>query len=154
MRRKDRQVTDPAELRQIIASCECLHLGLCCGDMPYVVPVNFGFEETEKGYVFYFHGATEGKKLDMLRANPHVALCMDTGHELMTGDGAEEYSYRYASVMGEAVAEILQDREEKRHGLACVFNHYSDKEFSVSEKMLDATAVVKLTAENLIGKRH
>lgn len=147
-------MTDPAEIRSIIECCEALHLGLSDGNMPYVVPLNFGFEETRTGYVFYFHGAMEGKKLDLIRKNPRGFICLDTNHELITGESAEHYSYRYASVMAEATAEILEDREEKRHGLACIFAHYSHEPFSVSEKLLDATAVVRLTAGELTAKRR
>lgn len=154
MRRTDRQVTEPDEIRKIIDQCQWLHLGLCDGMEPYVVPVNFGYEERQGKYIFYFHGAMEGKKLDLIRKNPRVSLCMETAQGLISGDSAQHFSYRYASVMGQARAELLEEREEKYHGLEVLFRHYSDMDFSVPEKTLDATAVIRLTAEALTAKRR
>lgn len=155
MRRTDRQVTDAAEIKNIIEHCNCLHLGLSDGEAPYVVPLNFGFEMTKTGYIFYFHGAKEGKKLDLIRKNPQVALCMDTEHGLVAGESAANYSYRYASVMGQGKAEILTAREEKLRGLTCILGHYAPEQaFSVPERLLEETAVVKITAEALTAKRR
>ena len=45
MRRKDREITDPAAIAEIIHRCDVLYLGLNDPedpDYPYVVPVNFG----------------------------------------------------------------------------------------------------------------
>ena len=42
MRRKDRKVTEPEKIREIIAAWDVLRLGLADGEYPYIVPVNFG----------------------------------------------------------------------------------------------------------------
>ncbi|RAZ95235.1 pyridoxamine 5'-phosphate oxidase family protein, partial [Klebsiella oxytoca] len=61
MRRTDREVTDPVKIREIITSCDCCRLGFCDGERAYVVPLDFGFEERDGRYTFYFHGAKEGR---------------------------------------------------------------------------------------------
>ena len=46
MRRKDREVTDPVKIREIITACNCCRLGFCDKGRAYIVPMDFGFEET------------------------------------------------------------------------------------------------------------
>ena len=43
MRRKDREITDPEQIRAILGRARVLHLGLYDGEYPYVVPMHYGF---------------------------------------------------------------------------------------------------------------
>ena len=78
MRRKDREVTDKREIREIIEGTKVLHLALYDGEYPYVVPLHFGFEEINDSYVFYAHSALSGRKLDIIRENSKAFLVLDT----------------------------------------------------------------------------
>lgn len=60
MRRKDREITDPERIRDIVERCACCRIGFYDNGEVYIVPLNFGYEIGEHGYVFYFHGAAEG----------------------------------------------------------------------------------------------
>ena len=62
MRRKDREITDPGEIRAIVERAKVLHLGLNGEERPYVVPLHYGVEWEEGLPVFYVHGAKEGRK--------------------------------------------------------------------------------------------
>lgn len=42
MTRRERQVTDPEKILDILAKSKVAHLGLCDGEQPYVVPMNYG----------------------------------------------------------------------------------------------------------------
>ena len=68
MRRKDREVTDPVKIREIITACNCCRLGFRDGGRAYIVPMDFGFAETDGRWTFYFHSAKEGRKIDLLKA--------------------------------------------------------------------------------------
>lgn len=74
MRRKDREIKKTDEILRIAESAKILHLGLSDGDFPYVVPLHYGFEYTDKALVFYTHGAAEGHKIDLIRADGAFAL--------------------------------------------------------------------------------
>ena len=74
MRRKDREITDPQEIFNILQRCDTAQLGMCDADAPYVVPVSFGAAMRNGTPVVYFHCAKQGKKLDLLRENPAVCL--------------------------------------------------------------------------------
>ncbi|MEI3092565.1 MAG: pyridoxamine 5'-phosphate oxidase family protein [Oscillospiraceae bacterium] len=54
MRRTDREVTDPAEIAEMMTRCEVLHLALNTDTVPYILPVNFGMEPD--GMTLYIHG--------------------------------------------------------------------------------------------------
>ena len=82
MRRKDREVTDRQEIIKIIENCQCCRIGFQDDGEVYIVPLNFGFEYDEERYVLYFHGAKEGRKIDLIAKNPFVGFEMDTNHEI------------------------------------------------------------------------
>ena len=65
MRRKDREVKDIYGIREIIRECDCCRLAFPHGKSAYIVPLSFGYNEEENA--FYFHGAAEGKKMDLVR---------------------------------------------------------------------------------------
>lgn len=156
MRRKDREVTDLSQLEKIIQQCDCIHLGLLDGDYPYVVPMNFGYERTGDQFTFYMHAASEGKKLSLIKANPNVSFCMDTGHGLVKGEVPCSWSFLYESVMGQGKITLLTDSEEKQLGLQKVMEHYSGSEdpMEFPAAMLNRVVILKLEAENLTGKQH
>jgi len=48
---------------EIIDKADVLHLAMADGNVPYVVPLSFGYD----GCNIYFHCAKEGLKLDFIR---------------------------------------------------------------------------------------
>ena len=65
MRRKDREIKDTYGIREIIRECDCCRLAFPDGKSAYIVPLSFGYDEEENA--LYFHGAAEGKKMDLVR---------------------------------------------------------------------------------------
>ena len=139
MRRKDREVTDPEKIREIIASCDCCRLGLRDGERVYVVPLDFGFTEREGRYTFYFHGAREGRKMDLIRRTGWAAFELDTGHQWVVGGPVT----------------ILETAEEKRAGLMAIMAHVTGRDqWDVGQEILERTQVFRLEAEELTCKVH
>ena len=66
MRRKDKEITDSKEIRQIIEDAVYCNVAMCQNNNPYVVPMNFGFQED----CIYLHSVNEGWKIDILKENP------------------------------------------------------------------------------------
>lgn len=155
MRRTDREVTEELALDDIIRRGACVHLGLRDGAGVYVVPVNYGFTREAGRRVLYFHGAGTGRKLELIRKTSQVSFCITLEHGVIPGETAGEYSFAYESVMGYGNVTVLKDAEEKRRGLFCLFSHYgAEKSFDVSERVLEHTAVLRLTVEEISGKRR
>ena len=153
MRRKDREIKEKKEMRNILEQCEVCRMAMVDGDAPYVVPMSFGFV-WEDELVFYFHGANAGKKIDLLKINPKVCLEFDTNVQLIKGDTACDYGTEYQSVIVRGEVEFLQ-LEEKREALdALMFQYTKRKGFSYPQIMLNKMAIYKVVATKVSAKEH
>jgi nitroimidazol reductase NimA-like FMN-containing flavoprotein (pyridoxamine 5'-phosphate oxidase superfamily) len=123
---------------------------------PYVVPLNFGYEYTDRGLVLYFHGAHEGKKMAILQKNPQVCFELDGAHTLITGDAACDYGYAYESIIGFGVVEFLTGEQEKTYGLNRLMRHQTgmDRDFVFDEQHLRAVEVYALRVSSFTAKRR
>ena len=149
MRRKKQEITDPEALNEIFRQAIVCRLAMMDGNVPYVVPLNFGYQNN----LLYFHSAGEGKKLDLLRASPEVCFEVESGVEIVKGKDACSWGVTYCSIIGYGNAEIVTDIDEKRRGLDVIMGHYSDGKFEYSEKNLKRTIVIKVKITSMTGKR-
>lgn len=155
MRRKDREITDEKKIREIIASCKCCRLGFCDEGEVYIVPLNFGYEEREGIYTFYFHGAKEGRKIDLIKKKHYAGFEMDANAEVYGSDTACTYTSRFQSVIGSGRVSFVEDLEEKKAALRAIMRHNTGKEkWDFQENMLNAVCVFALVAEELSCKEH
>ena len=154
MRRKDREITDPARIADILSRCEAASFAFG-GEGPYVVPMSFGFEETGGRFTLYMHCAQAGEKLDRLRADPRAAFAAFTGNAVYgEGDLACAYSTSFDSVCGEGVLRELTG-EDKRHGLSRIMAHVAPgRGFVFDDAALEKTCVLALETEHISGKHH
>ncbi len=154
MRRIDREIDDPDTLVAIMSKCEVCRLAFFDSDYPYLVPLNFGFEQTEDGINLYFHSAAFGTKLDLLKRNNHVAFEMDCSHVLRLDEIACNSTMEFESVCGKGILALVEEAE-KEHGLAILMRQYEEaKHYSFDPVMLHATQVLRLTVNSITGKRH
>jgi hypothetical protein len=120
-----------------------------------VVPLDFGFVEREGHYTFYFHGAKEGRKIDLIRASGWAAFEMDRGHEWVRGDRASANTSRFQCVMGGGPVTLLETAEEKREGLQAILAHVTGRDgWDIDDSALEKTAVFRLDAEEVTCKVH
>lgn len=152
MRRAERQVTERAQIDDIIRRSRVCRMGLVCDGAPYVVPLSFGYD----GEAVYLHMAIEGKKLACLRANPRVCLEWDIPGELRPADAACGWGMAYESVIAFGTAEELADDEAKRYGLAQIMAQYAGegRAWSFPPEQLARTVVVRVRVEEMTGKRR
>ncbi|MDP3179028.1 MAG: pyridoxamine 5'-phosphate oxidase family protein, partial [Spirochaetaceae bacterium] len=80
LRRQDREIKDEAEIRRILRSCRYATVAMAKGGEPYLVTMNYGYDEAERR--LYFHCATKGQKTDFLEANRKVcaSIILDGGY--------------------------------------------------------------------------
>lgn len=156
MRRQDRMVTDIDEIKDILNSTRIIHLGMVDGDYPYVVPLHFGYEILEDILYIYVHGHHEGKKFDLIQANPHVFIEIDGRDEALVsgGDIPCKYSSVYSSVMGRGEAVFLKTTDEKSHGLQVLMKHQTSREFAFTEVMVNSVGVVQIKVVDYTAKRR
>ena len=135
--------------------------------LPYVVPLNFGFEPAagDKPDRFYLHGAREGRKLDLIRACNRVCVQLDVDQELVTGPLACDWGKRFASVIADGLAYIIDDEAERRLGLDSLMRHHdslnggrqdiqrsAEGSIVYTEKHLQATSVIRIDVTIMSAK--
>ena len=153
MRRSDREIKDFDEIIKVINKCDVCRLAINDGDYPYIVPMNFGLNIEDGKVVLYFHCASEGKKLELLRKNNKVAFEMDCGHQLILDKAQGNCAMEYESVIGQGYIEMLNE-EEKYEALRILMKQYRREDFPFNEKVIPMTAVFRLRVESMTGKRR
>ena len=133
MRRSDREIKDFDEIIEVINKCDVCRLAINDGD--------------------YFHCASEGKKLELLRKNNKVAFEMDCGHEFILNDEKMSCTMAYESVMGRGQIQFVED-EDKFAALKIIMKQYHSEDFEFGTKVIPVTTVFKMVVEEMTGKRR
>ena len=149
MRRKDREITDIQEIHNILASANVCRLAMCNCDRPYIVPMNYGFD-TDR---LYLHCASEGTKLELIRANPSVCFEVDVDVEVISGAKACDWTVRYRSVVGYGQARVVDNIMEKAQGLTILMRQFSNQAFEFPVETLHGVTVVRVDIESMTGKK-
>jgi nitroimidazol reductase NimA-like FMN-containing flavoprotein (pyridoxamine 5'-phosphate oxidase superfamily) len=148
MRRSEKQVKDLTDLEAILHSAQICHLSMVDGGRPYVVPMNFGYEEG----ALYFHSAPEGRKISILKQNPEVCFSVVARHEIVVSERACSWTAEFSSVIGTGTAVILEDRAGKEKGLSVLMGQYSDEKYDFTEESLEGFVVIRVEVKTLTGK--
>ena len=149
MRKKEKEITGHEAIESIIQRSLVCRLAFSENNRPYIVPLCFGY----KDHTLYFHCASEGRKMEILRKNNQVCFEFDIDQELVKSDQACKFDMKYRSVIGFGRAFIVEDPESKRKALAAIMEHYTGKSYAFPEETLKKTAVVKIEVESLSGKK-
>ena len=152
--RREREVTDPVRIREILDKSKVAHIGMVDGDEPYVVPMNYGYTMEDGKLTVYLHGALWGRKLDIIRVNPKVFFTLECDVVPFDGAIACRYGTTYASVMGRGTAEILEDVEEKKKGLSVLMKTQTGKDFTFEDKMVSIVSVIKIDVAEYTAKER
>jgi nitroimidazol reductase NimA-like FMN-containing flavoprotein (pyridoxamine 5'-phosphate oxidase superfamily) len=149
MRRKEKEVRDPAVIEEIINKADVCRIAVCDGDTPYIIPMNFGYRD---GSV-YLHSAREGRKVEVLKRNDRVCFEVDVDHELVTADHSCGFNRKYRSVIGFGRATLVTDDEEKRRGLDAIMEHYGETSgHDYREKPFSLALVIRIDIEEMTCK--
>ena len=148
MRRNDREITDRRDIDEIIKRCRVCHLAMCDDGQPYVVPLNFGYD----GRFLFFHTASEGRKIDIIKRNNRVGFELDILHDIVTSEQACKWGAKYESVMGSGTAEIVDDLEAKKEALEWIMRQYGNGAWDFKEEILKKTLVLRVRILEISGK--
>ena len=150
MRRKDRAIEDKELMESIVKRAIICRLGLSENNVPYIVPLTFGY----KNNFLYFHSAKEGRKIDMIKKNNTVCFEIDVDTKLLKAEKPCKWSIKYYSVIGFGKAFLVEDLEEKREALDIIMEHYSDKSsFEYPEESVNNVIIIKVHIEGMTGKK-
>lgn len=153
MRRQAREILDPEHVWEILRKAKVCRVALCSEDWPYIVPMNFGILDEK----LYFHCASAGTKLDLLKSNPNVCFEVEANVEIVPGTQACSWSVRYQSVIGFGRASVVVDLEERRAGLNALLAQYivaqhDDREIEIPQQIPPEMLILRVDIHSLKGK--
>jgi hypothetical protein len=151
VRRKDREITDPNELRQVLKATKYVTVALCTEDEPYLVSLSHGYDEAKN--CLYFHCAPEGKKLVYLKANNRV-----WGQAVLDFCVTDECDYAYTSVHFSGKISLIDDLVEKQHAIEVLVRQVSlkpeEKLAKIKPEKLCKTTMGRIDITCMSGKKH
>ena len=154
MRKKDREIINKEDFIRILDRCDSCRIGFCYENIPYIVPMNYGYTYENNQLILYFHSGLTGKKLDMITLNNNVCFQMDCSHELVHSGIPCRYTMKFESIIGQGKIYILTEEEEKIKALQHVMKKYApDKVFDFEAKHARIILALKLVVEGFTGKQ-
>ena len=148
MRRKDKEITDPDRMEGILQKCRVCRVAFANGNVPYIVPMSFGYARSGGEFTLFFHCAKEGRKMDFMRSNPNVAFELDTDYEVV----ASRITAKYECVMGTGILGETGGAEAV-FGLRAILRQSGmDENHPIDEASLARVAVLKLSVQEMTGK--
>ena len=154
MTKRELQVTDPQQIQAILDTAKVLHLGLCVDNEPYVVPMNYGYIMEGETLVLYLHSAVQGKKLDMIRANPRVFFELDCDRMPFEGRVPCQYGLVYSSIMGRGTATLVEDPEAKMEAMSIFMKSQTGKDFTFNERLVSIVTVIRIDVAEYTAKHR
>ncbi|MDE6795402.1 MAG: pyridoxamine 5'-phosphate oxidase family protein [Muribaculaceae bacterium] len=144
--RRFRQQLPMEETKEILRNGhECVIAVSGDDDYPYAVPINYVYD----GEHIYLHSAKEGHKIDALRRNPKMSLCVIAQGDIVP----EEFTTYFRSAVVFGRARIVEDDNEKVEALWKLSRKYCIGLDATEEiKFLKTVAIIEITIDNLTGK--
>lgn len=152
IRRQNRTLEDQNRIEELLEISEYGFLGLGITDNGYAYGIPISYAYDKKTNSLYFHCATEGQKLDIIKKNNKVSFCV-------VGDTrpiAEQFTTLYESVIAFGKADIDLSDEEKRKALRLLVKKYSSDHEVLGENYIDKswnrTFAFKIVIEHITAK--
>lgn len=150
MRRKNREITDRAEIDAILGAAQVMRIALVHGDTPFLVPVFYWYD----GKALYFHSAHAGEKIEIIKRNNRICFEIGTEHGVVEDEFACDFEARHKTVIGLGHAVFVEDTAEKTTALDGIVALFTDKHFEYPPENLNKTAVLRIDIESIKGKKY
>ncbi len=139
MRRKEKAIEDIGELKHILQTVKHITIAMCQNNEPYLVTLSHGYDPEE--HCIFFHCASEGKKIDILKENDVVwgQALVDEGYIQGACD------HLYATVQFKGKVRFIEDFEEKKVALENMIDRLDDKPEEIAEKQLNEKSITRVT---------
>jgi nitroimidazol reductase NimA-like FMN-containing flavoprotein (pyridoxamine 5'-phosphate oxidase superfamily) len=151
-RRIERDMPDPTDQLDVIRKGHWISLAMCLSNDPYLVTLQYAYDEAEQ--CFYIHCAPEGRKVNILRANPRVWGQITEDHGYVPGKA----TFHYRSIAFQARAEFVDDLPIKRRSLELLLARYEPDPAARDRAMAgfrpETVTVLRLRVQAMSGKRN
>jgi nitroimidazol reductase NimA-like FMN-containing flavoprotein (pyridoxamine 5'-phosphate oxidase superfamily) len=153
LRRSDKEWNDPEEIEQVLASVRIMTVACCLKNEPYLFTVDFVWEPQARQ--LWFHCATEGRKMDVIKANPRVCVTVVEDRGYVEG----ECDHAYRSLILEGEARVVTDLAEKRRGLELLARKHEPQpetvlaRFARDDETVRKVGIVRIKVDAISGKQ-
>jgi len=153
MKRSEKEISERNALINVLRKGKYATVAMCRNNEPYVVTMNYGYDEGESA--LYFHCSLKGLKLDLIGENPSVCASVieDLGYRM----GECEQAYRSVVLWGKMY--VVDDLQEKKHGIDVLLNQLEDEPDRVRERSLKSdeayqkVGIMRLDITEMSGKQ-
>ena len=148
---KSKAIEKQEDIYEIIKKCQVCHVAMVDQEgKPYLVPMNFGFEEG----TIYLHSSRNGKKIEILKNCPEVCIEFSTDYLLryQNEDVACSWSMKYRSVLAYGKVTFIEDESEKVNHLNMIMRNYTPKEFKYNPPSIREVCCWKIVVEKFEGR--
>ena len=153
MRRKDREITNIADIISILDLCKTCHVAMIDKGIPYVVPMSYGYEIVDDTLILYFHSAKEGRKIEILHENSNVCFELCDEGEPVHAETPCNSGYYFSSIIGYGEVIFLDNADEKRDALSKMFEQQTGKKVDFNEQQTNTVCVFKVISKDFTGKK-
>jgi hypothetical protein len=151
VRRKEREITNQTEMRQVLKATKYVTIALCMDNEPYLVALSHGYDEANN--CLYFHCAPEGKKLVYAQTNNRV-----WGQAVLDFGVTDECDYAYTCVHFSGKLSLVSSAEEKWHAMEVLVRQVAPnpeaKLAALKPEKIQKTTMGKIDLNYLSGKKH
>jgi len=120
IRYNQRTCINERKINNFLSKAQTGFLGLVDQTTPYVIPLNFVWN---KG-AFFFHGAAEGRKIDIIHNNPNACFTISESYGTMVNPIPAKTDTAYMSVIAEGRIEVVTDLKEATGAMQAMLDKY------------------------------
>jgi nitroimidazol reductase NimA-like FMN-containing flavoprotein (pyridoxamine 5'-phosphate oxidase superfamily) len=126
-------------------------LVMCHENVPYAVPMNHGYAEGR----FYFHCATHGRKLDMLRRNPNVCYVIRKYYGT-TEDREKSLKCHgpWESVIAYGKARVIEEPGELYRAFRAFMGYHGRADYEPSDEAYTNTRAIIIDVEHMTARKE
>jgi nitroimidazol reductase NimA-like FMN-containing flavoprotein (pyridoxamine 5'-phosphate oxidase superfamily) len=143
-RKRNRAATEPQALYDVLDEALICHLGLVLNGSPVVLPTGYGRD----GDRLYLHGSTGAGNLRAAATGLDVCVTVTMVDGIVYARSLNNHSMNYRSAVVHGRAVLVDEPEEKMHGLRVITEHLAPGSWNhareVNAKEFAAVAVLSL----------
>ena len=137
------------EMEKLLTEERVGYLGLSHHNVPYVVPLTYGYCEGK----IIFHGSSEGKKLEIIRENPIVCFTVSRHYgEMVSHPQGAECHADSDSVICYGRARIIEGIQERCRILNKFNRRLQPQAREITEEEVEFCSAVEISIEQMTGR--
>jgi len=154
MRRPEREIKDQETIKSILDQSQVGRMATVNrGGFPVIKPVNYLYRDGK----IYFHSSRKGEKISDIRRGSPVCFEVDQPIAYVPAKGpACRASYYYRSILIKGKGSLVNSRKKKMEILERLMEKYQPEGGyeGIAEEILDKTAVIEISIEELTAKEN